>query len=111
LYLRPKRTQNEIERRILRRIKVMLSKGVIEELKKLLENGYSLSSPAMSANCYPIIKKFVDKEINKEELIDMMVLKDRQYSKRQETWFKRYNYNTVKDEEHSFELVENFLEG
>ncbi|CRH91123.1 tRNA delta(2)-isopentenylpyrophosphate transferase [Chlamydia trachomatis] len=43
----------------------------------------------MTANAYPLIRKYLDNEIDLEKLIELMSIRDWQLAKRQITFMKR----------------------
>lgn len=82
-------TPREVLReRIEKRNKSFLDSGIIEEA---VHNGakYGWQSEAMTANGYPLIKKFIDSELSQEELITKMSTIDWRLAKRQITFMKR----------------------
>lgn len=82
--------------RINNRVDKMIEQGLIEEVKNLLEK-YDEFPTAMQALGYKETKKYLDGEITKEEMIDMIKQESRRYAKRQLTWFRRYENATWLD--------------
>lgn len=109
LFLMPKHTREELYNRINKRAEIIVNAGLIDEVKTLLKKGYSFSKPAMTAISYPIVKKYIDNKITKEELIDKFRQGDRNYARRQITWFKRYEVELVNDEAKAYREVKKFL--
>ena len=82
-------TPREVLReRIADRNKSFISSGIVEEA---LHNGakYGWESEAMTANAYPLIKKFIEGELSEDELIAKMSTIDWRLAKRQITFMKR----------------------
>ncbi len=82
-------TYREVLRnRIKERNESFLSSGIVEEA---VRNGskYGWESEAMTANAYPLIKKFIDGELSEDELIAKMSTIDWRLAKRQITFMKR----------------------
>ena len=91
----------ELFARIDQRVEKRVKQGIIDEIKGLLKKGYSWDLPAMSTLGYREWKPYFIKskiknqklKINKEELIKNIIddwkLHERQYAKRQITWFKK----------------------
>lgn len=75
--------------RINRRVEAMLAKGWIEEVKKLLAEGYSPDLPAMKALGYRQIVAYLKGELNWEEMVRLIQRDTRHFAKRQMTWFRR----------------------
>jgi len=78
-----------LEERIRDRSEIMLNDGFVDEVKKLVHD-YGANCEPFNNNSYGVIKKFISGEIKtREELLDRMVIIDRQLAKKQMTWFKR----------------------
>lgn len=84
--------------KINRRVDIMISQGLIEETKKILER-YKEYPTAMQAIGYKETKEYLDGELTKEELIEKIKMETRRYAKRQITWFKRIKEATWLDME------------
>ncbi len=74
--------------RIDRRIGSILSAGLVEEVKGLLERGFSPDLPSMSAIGYQEIGRYLQGQISLEEAIILMKRRTRQFVRRQAAWFK-----------------------
>ena len=83
IYLAPPKT--ELENRIKKRFLDMLKKGAIEEAKKYRELNLS-SHTSNSIIGLREIESFLDKKISMHELKEQVLIKTRQYAKRQFTW-------------------------
>lgn len=82
-------TDREILRqRIDQRNKQLLDMGIIEEAIDVSKK-YGWSSESMTANAYPLVKKFLDGEISREDLLKKMNTIDWRLAKRQLTFMKR----------------------
>jgi tRNA dimethylallyltransferase len=75
----------KVEERVIKRLKA----GAQTELKKLLESGYSFDLPSMSAMGYQQWQPFFNQKINLGELKHSWVTNEKQYLRRQLTWFNR----------------------
>jgi tRNA dimethylallyltransferase len=75
--------------RINRRVDLMLEKGLIEEVKKLVSMGYDKNTIAMQALGYKEILAHLRGDISLEEVVYIIKRDSRHYAKRQLTWFKR----------------------
>lgn len=75
--------------RIEKRIDIMVENGLIEEVKKLLDMGYSENLVSMQGIGYKEIIPYVKGEISLENAITELKKATRHFAKRQITWFKR----------------------
>lgn len=76
--------------RINLRVNIMLKNGLIEEVKGLLEKGYTKDMISMQGIGYKEIIKYFDGEYTLDEAIEIIKRDSRRYAKRQLTWFRRY---------------------
>ena len=79
--------------RINTRVDIMIEKGLIDEVKYLLEK-YSEFPTAMQGLGYKEVKQYLDGELSKEEMIEKIKQESRRYAKRQFTWFRK-NKQTI----------------
>ena len=77
-----------LKQRITDRAKKMFKDGVVEETIGLANN-FGWCNEAMTGNVYPIIKKLIEKEIDKDQAIREFIVSDVNLVKRQLTWFRR----------------------
>lgn len=75
--------------RIKKRVEKRLKEGIINEIKTLLEKGYSWELPAISALGYRQWKGFFEGKVDFNKTVDQWVRAEYQYAKRQLTWFKK----------------------
>jgi tRNA dimethylallyltransferase len=75
-------------KRIDKRIDAMMAEGFVEEVERLLSDGCSLASPAMSAIGYKQIGLALTGENSIEDAIQEMRKLTRQFVRRQANWFK-----------------------
>lgn len=76
-----------IEKRIRDRAIQMLGNGLVEETRQLIEE-YGDVEPLRN-NSMGEAQKFLRGEVNRDDLIERMVIVDRQLAKKQMTWFRR----------------------
>ena len=76
-------------RRIDLRVDEMIRRGLVEEVRRLLDKGLSAGSTAMQALGYKEIAQYLSGEISLEEAADRVKMGSRHYAKRQISWFKR----------------------
>lgn len=67
----------------------MFNNGLVDEVKKLIDEGIKSSTTAMQAIGYKEVIEYLDNKITLEECIYKVSLASRRYAKRQLTWFKR----------------------
>ncbi|MEK7452737.1 MAG: tRNA (adenosine(37)-N6)-dimethylallyltransferase MiaA [Patescibacteria group bacterium] len=89
LFLGIKKEQNELHKNIFERVKKRMRQGMIEESKKLHKKRLSYNRMMTLGLEYKYLALFLQKKITKDELINKINIKTRQYAKRQMTWFKR----------------------
>jgi tRNA dimethylallyltransferase len=75
--------------RIDARIETMLSTGLVEEVKKLLESGYEPDLPPFSAIGYQEIIDHLSGKISLEQAVMKIKQRTRQFVRRQANWFKK----------------------
>lgn len=75
--------------RIATRVENQFKNGLIDEVKKLLEMGYSPELPSMKSLGYREVVDFLNNKITLEEAKKLIVSNTVKFSKRQMTWFKR----------------------
>lgn len=80
--------REELKRRIEERTKAMLKAGWIEEVQGLLDRGLG-EWPILQSVGYKQILENLRGELPSEKLVDEIVLRTVQLSKRQMTWFQR----------------------
>jgi len=85
--------REKLYERINKRVDIMLEKGLIEEVKSLLEK-YSQFPTAMQGLGYKEVKQYLDGELSEEEMAEKIKQESRRYAKRQFTWFRK-NKQTI----------------
>lgn len=82
------RPREELFTRIDQRIEEMLDRGLVEELRGLLDAGYSPDLPTMSAIGYAELIKYIQNQITYEEAVALIKRNTRVFVRRQANWFK-----------------------
>jgi tRNA dimethylallyltransferase len=80
--------RDETNRRIDDRVGRMVERGLVEEVRGLLEAGYGEQDPGMSGTGYPEITAFLGGELMLERAMDQIRRNTRRYARRQRTWFR-----------------------
>lgn len=75
--------------RIENRVDRMFERGLVEEVKGLLDAGVNADSPPFRALGYKHVLKFLNNELSLEEAKILTKTDTRHYAKRQMTWFKK----------------------
>lgn len=81
--------RNVVIDRINARVDAMISNGLIEEAQGLLSAGYSPTLPALKCIGYQEAFEYIHGRISLDEMIELIKIHTRQFSKRQMTWFKK----------------------
>jgi len=76
-----------IAERIVRRVEQMLADGLVDEVRGLVDAGFSRT--AAQALGYKEILETIDGRISEDEAIAMIITRTRQFAVRQERWFRR----------------------
>jgi len=78
----------EMDRRIHERVARMVDRGLVREVRSLLDAGYSLGDPGMSATGYPEMASHLRGDGTLEEAMEEIRRSTRRYARRQLTWFR-----------------------
>lgn len=81
--------REKLYERINQRVDLMMEKGLVQEVKKLIEMGYDKSTIAMQGIGYKEILSYLRGEITLDEAVYVLKRDTRHYAKRQLTWFNR----------------------
>ena len=97
--------------RIEKRVDIMMSQGLLDEVKRLKDMGYHRQMVSMQGLGYKEILDHLDGKCTLEEAVATIKLETRHFAKRQLTWFRRerevcwldkslfeYNENAILDE-------------
>lgn len=75
--------------RITKRLQERLNAGMIEEVKRLHDNGVSWEKLNSFGLEYRYISLYLDGKLNRQDMFRQLNTKIHQFAKRQETWFRR----------------------
>lgn len=81
--------RSNLYNRINRRVDIMLKKGLVEEVKRLLEMGYDKNLTSMQGLGYKEIVAYLEGKRTLIESTEILKRDTRRFAKRQFTWFKR----------------------
>jgi len=76
-------------RRIEDRVDRMFARGLVDEVRGLLERGVPESAPPFRALGYSHVLRLLRGEIGSDEAVALTKIETRQYAKRQMTWFRK----------------------
>ena len=97
---------------IEKRIDEMISSGLVEEVKKILDKGYSKNLNSLNTVGYKEIISYLENEITLERAVALIKRNTRRFAKRQMTWFRkdeRITWHDVKDESDLIKISERIL--
>lgn len=106
------RNREELYNRINIRVDIMIEQGLIEEVKNLLNLGYSKDLISFKGLSYKEIIGYLEGEYDLDEAIRILKRNTRRYAKRQLTWFRRYsniNWYNISDYSTSENLTEHII--
>lgn len=83
------RSRKELYQRINERVYLMVERGLVKEVKKLLEMGFSKNLNSMQGLGYRQMVRYLEGEISLKKAIELTARDTRRFAKRQYTWFKR----------------------
>ncbi|RDV84769.1 tRNA (adenosine(37)-N6)-dimethylallyltransferase MiaA [Ammonifex thiophilus] len=80
--------REELYRRIEQRVDAMLAAGLVEEVRRLLEQGVPPQATSMQGLGYKEIAAYLRGEISFEQAVYLIKRNTRRFAKRQLTWFR-----------------------
>jgi len=81
--------RDALYRRIDDRVERMFARGLVEEVRGLVERGVAEDAPPFHALGYNHVLRLLRGEIGREEAISSTKIDTRHYAKRQMTWFRK----------------------
>ena len=91
------RDRQELYRRINARVDSMIARGLMDEVRDILAQGYEPDSNPLRTIGYREAIEYLHGEISREEMIRLIKRNSRRYAKRQLTWFRRDDTNVWLD--------------
>jgi tRNA dimethylallyltransferase len=104
--------RDSLYERINRRVDVMIEAGLENEVRKLLEMGYTRNDWGMKGIGYVEFLDYFDGKCSFQEAVDKIKQNSRHYAKRQLTWFRKMDdvhWYSPNQEEEILSLVKDFL--
>lgn len=81
--------RSKLYERINQRVDWMLNNGLLNEVKSLVEKGYSTKITSLRTVGYQEVFQFFDGKIDFEVMVELIKRNSRRYAKRQLTWFRQ----------------------
>lgn len=81
--------REKLYERINLRVNKMIEQGLVEEVKNLLEKGYSPNLVSMQGLGYKEIVPYIEGKTTLEQAVEQLKQSTRHFAKRQLTWFRR----------------------
>ena len=81
--------REKLYERINLRVDIMLENGLLDEVKKLKDMGYSNDLVSMQGIGYKEIREYIDGKATYDEAVNTLKKNTRNFAKRQLTWFRR----------------------
>jgi tRNA dimethylallyltransferase len=75
--------------RINKRVDIMLSNGLIDEVEKLVDSGITIKNQSMQGIGYKEVLEYLKNDINYSTMSDIIKKNSRNFAKRQITYFKK----------------------
>ena len=105
--------REELYDRINRRVDMMMDEGLLDEVKRLMDMGYTKDLNSMQGIGYKEVMDYFDGKASLEETVEIIKQRSRRYAKRQLTWFRRDERIHYVSSENPFEeaklLIDDFL--
>ncbi len=98
--------------RIDRRVDAMISEGLLDEVRGLVQRGYASDLESLKAIGYSHMIDFIQGRLSWEEAVETLKRDTRRYAKRQMTWFRadpEFNWMKPSEIEAMEIVVERFL--
>lgn len=112
LYLGLERQRRELFERIEKRVDEMASQGLLDEVRSLVDRGYSPELPSMKALGYREMIAHLEGRVSLEEALGRMKRDTKRFARRQLTWFKAMEgvlWFPPQEQDLMLERVEDFL--
>ena len=81
--------KEELNTRIAKRTE-QIFEDMCAETRNVLSQGFATNAAALKSLGYPQVVSFLQGKLSRTEAVEEIILKTRQYAKRQRTWFRRY---------------------
>ncbi len=89
-YLEP--NLDNLEKKLKLRAEQMVFDGIVDEVERVLEMGFSEECVGLQGIGYREVLKYIHGELTTQLLAEEIYIAHRQYAKKQMTWFRKYFY-------------------
>lgn len=86
------RPRSSLYGRIEKRVDHMIEQGFVDEVRRLLERGFTSKNQALQTVGYSEIISHLNGELSLEQAVKKIKTHTRRYAKRQETWFRKWPF-------------------
>lgn len=115
IYLFIDRNRDELYHRIELRVDRMINEGLVEEVRSLLESGFSPQLKSMQSLGYKQISSYLQQTVSLEDAVAAIKQETRRYAKRQLTWFRKEPVDNILNisgnSQEFFGDILNYIEG
>lgn len=101
--------KEKLRENIQKRAVQMIDNGAIEEVQEFCSRYPNYEGPLDRVIGFAEVQKYINYEISKENLIEQMFIKTRQYAKRQSTWFRHQMQDAMFVETGSEQVISEFF--
>ncbi len=107
------RDRQKLYERINLRVDIMMENGLVDEVRDLLERGFTKDMTSMKAIGYKEVIEYIEGNMDYDEMVEILKRNSRRFAKRQLTWFrrdKRIKWFDYDEYENSEEMYSDILE-
>lgn len=83
-------TTDVVREKITQRVEARITDGALQEVERLLKDGYTKTDPGLNAIGYQQIIGYIENKLTLSEMKKQWTTKEVQYAKRQKTYFNKY---------------------
>lgn len=83
-------TTDIVREKITQRVEARITDGALQEVERLLKDGYTKTDPGLNAIGYQQIIGYIENKLTLSEMKKQWITKEVQYAKRQKTYFNKY---------------------
>lgn len=83
------RDRQKLYERINLRVDIMMENGLVDEVRDLLERGFTKDMTSMKAIGYKEVIEYIEGNMDYDEMVEILKRNSRRFAKRQLTWFRR----------------------
>ncbi len=89
------RSWEEISARIEKRVRKMIDKGLVDEVRSLIEMGFEGFLTSSQAIGYKELLPYLKGEVSLEEAVEEIIRNTKRYAKRQVRWFRKQGWREI----------------